>query len=67
MEVRCFGAGAVHDSLVLVEQSSKVLITLTQWGGRDNVLKPCQALNHLVGNAVDTGFKWPPIVWGAAY
>ena len=59
--------------LVLVEQSSKVLITLTQWDRRDNVLKPCQALNHLKGDArflglhEDTGFRWPPIRWGAAY
>src|SRR5258707_484949 len=63
----------IHDFDIFAAQSSKVLITLTLTDCRDNVLKPCQALNHLKGHAhkfrscMYTGFRWPPIRWGAAY
>jgi hypothetical protein len=58
-----FGSVSVH-----FEDSSKVLITLTLWAGRDNVLKPCQAPNHLKGTAQSssspsgTGFGGAPIL-----
>src|SRR6202051_2135966 len=62
---------------IFVEQASKVLITLTLTACRDNVSKPCQALNHFVGDGlnswtyagrpIDTGFGGFPSRWGAAY